>query len=72
MQESVQIFCIMFFIQHAGVSISSLIPSDFGSTGMGYTASKRVQSDWKLVLGEVALDIRPGKITQGLQGGERC
>ena len=31
--------------------------------------SKRVQADWKLVLGEVALDIRPGRIMQGLQGG---
>ncbi|GAX83403.1 hypothetical protein CEUSTIGMA_g10828.t1 [Chlamydomonas eustigma] len=42
-------------------------PTDVGSASMGYHTSKRVQADWRLVLGEVALDIRPGKISQGLQ-----
>ena len=37
-------------------------------SGLGHLVSKRVQADWRLVLGEVAMDIRPGRITQGLQG----
>ncbi len=45
--------------------------AESGAASMGHHAAKRVQADWKLVLGEVALDIRPGKITQGLAGKEQ-
>jgi len=33
----------------------------------GHQVAKKVQADWKLILGEMAIDIRPGKLTQGLQ-----
>jgi len=43
--------------------------SEKETASTGHSVGKRVAPDWRLVLGEMALDIRPGRITVGLQSG---
>lgn len=33
----------------------------------GHVAAKKVQAEWRVVLGEMAVDIRIGRVTSGLQ-----
>ncbi|KAG2452068.1 hypothetical protein HYH02_003104 [Chlamydomonas schloesseri] len=40
--------------------------SSMGAAPSGAGSSKRVQADWKVVLGEAAIDIRVGRFSQGL------
>lgn len=41
--------------------------------GAGMGSGKRIQEDWKVVLGESALDIRPGHVSSAVDGsGGTC
>lgn len=46
-------------------------PAGSGGAGSGsvghHPVGKRVAADWRMILGEMALDIRPGRLTPGLQ-----
>lgn len=35
-------------------------------------AGKKIQVDWSIILGEAAVDIRVGRVTEGVKAGNIC